>query len=95
VAIGALRDGRHLFHLFVDPAHQRSGLARHLWTQLRDAAVAAGNTGGFTVNSTLDARPVYERFGFVAAGDPQRVHGIAFQPMTLTLATAPPAVDSR
>ena len=27
----AIRDGSHLFHLFVERAHQRQGLARALW----------------------------------------------------------------
>src|ERR1700741_419036 len=29
----AIRDGSHLFHLFVDLAHQRQGIARRLWEQ--------------------------------------------------------------
>src|SRR5262245_52314877 len=27
----AIRDGSHLFHLFVERSHQRRGLARRLW----------------------------------------------------------------
>src|SRR5688572_10278 len=34
----ALRDNRHLFHLFVAPAFQRRGYARRLWDVVRDEA---------------------------------------------------------
>src|SRR6478736_3858852 len=29
----AIRDGSHLFHLFVERSHQRRGIARRLWDQ--------------------------------------------------------------
>lgn len=93
VAIGAMRDGRHLYHLFVAPSHQGRGLARGLWTQLRDAAAARGHAGAFTVNASLNAQAVYARFGFVPSGEVQRVHGIAFRPMILEPAAAPAPSD--
>ena len=49
------------------------------------AALQAGNPGKFTVNSSLNAVPVYQRFGFVANGPVVQKHGIAFQPMLLQL----------
>lgn len=82
----ALRDNRHLFHLFVAPAFQRRGIARHLWRITRAAAIEAGNRDGFTVNSSLCAQPVYERFGFQASGPAIHEHGIAYVPMRLRLA---------
>jgi len=82
----ALRDNAHLFHLFVAKPFQGQGLARRLWQVVRAEALQAGNTGRFTVNASLNAVPVYERFGFVRQGDVQRVHGIAFQPMRAELA---------
>jgi hypothetical protein len=45
----------------------------------------AGNPGQFTVNASLNAVPVYEKFGFVQQGEAQRMHGICFQPMRLSL----------
>jgi GNAT superfamily N-acetyltransferase len=80
-----LRDHKHLYHLFVAPQHQRKGIARALWENARDKAIAAGNIEGFTVNSTRYAVPVYERFGFIATGPIVETHGIAFVPMKLTL----------
>lgn len=79
----ALRDETHLFHLFVAAAHQRQGCARALW----HAALAELHPGGppraFTVNSSLNAVPVYTSFGFVAVGQPVQTHGVVFQPMRL------------
>jgi GNAT superfamily N-acetyltransferase len=75
----ALRDGRHLFHLFVAPDFQRRGIARKLWLALRKQA--APGIDGFTVNSTPYAVPVYERFGFSATGPKVEMNGIAFVPM--------------
>lgn len=81
----ALRDNRHVFHMFVDQACQRMGVARALWKAAREAAVAAGNPGLFTVNSSNYAVPVYEAFGFVRTGPTQHKNGIYFNPMQLAM----------
>ncbi len=57
----ALRDGSHLYHLFVRADAHRQGIARALWEH---AMVLSGHST-FTVNSSLFAVPVYERLGFV------------------------------
>jgi len=77
----AIRDGSHLFHLFVDRAYQRQGIARLLWERAVRKLCAPGSEGGFTVNSSLSAAPVYQAFGFVPAGALQSMHGISFLPM--------------
>ena len=77
----AIRDGSHLFHLFVERAHQRQGLARRLWEQALEELGAPGSQGAFTVNSSLLAVPVYLAFGFVPSGSTKSAHGISFLPM--------------
>ena len=77
----AIRDGSHLFHLFVERAHQRQGLARRLWEQALGELGAPGSTRAFTVNSSLLAVPVYRAFGFVPLGSIKSVDGISFLPM--------------
>ena len=77
----AIRDGSHLFHLFVERAHQRQGIARLLWERAQSELGDPGNKGAFTVNSSLSAVPVYQAFGFAPAGSLQSVHGISFLPM--------------
>ncbi|HET7794137.1 MAG TPA: GNAT family N-acetyltransferase [Rhizobacter sp.] len=79
----ALRDNAHLFHLFVAEPFQGQGLARRLWSLVEAEARKAGNPGLFTVNASLNAVPVYERFGFMRDGEVQHMHGISFQPMRL------------
>lgn len=79
----ALRDNTHLFHLFVAKPYQRMHLASRLWAIVKSEALAAGNAGEFTVNSSLEAVPVYEKFKFSRVGDIQYVNGICFQPMRL------------
>lgn len=81
----AMRDNKHLFHLFVAEARQRTGIARALWEQARQLSLRTGPLAEFTVNSSLNAVPVYRSFGFVPAGAVMQVHGIAFLPMRLTL----------
>ncbi len=81
----AMRDNKHLFHLFVAAAHQRIGIARALWEQARQVSLRAGPITEFTVNSSLNAVPVYLSFGFAPAGAIMQEHGIAFLPMRLTL----------
>ena len=77
----AIRDGSHLFHLFVDRSHQRMGIARRLWERALHELCVPGSDGGFTVNSSLSAVPVYQAFGFVPAGSIKSMHGISFLPM--------------
>ena len=83
VAVVALRDNSHLFHLFVAKPLQGTGLARRLWNIVKNNAMAAGNRGQFTVNSSLNAVPIYEKFGFVRKGEVQYMHGISCQPTQL------------
>lgn len=84
----AIRDGSHLFHLFVERAHQRHGIARRLWERALRQLCAPGSDGSFTVNSSLRAVPVYQAFGFVPAGSIQSIHGISFLPMRRPASTA-------
>ena len=76
-----LRENKHIFHMFVDPGHQRRGVARALWTTARAAARNAGNEGLFTVNSSNYAVPVYEVFGFARTDTMQFKDGIYYNPM--------------
>ena len=75
----ALRDGRHLFHLFVAPNRQRQGIARALWSAAMKGA--APDLEALTVNSSPNAVVVYEKFGFTPTGSRTEMHGIAFIPM--------------
>lgn len=77
----AIRDGSHLFHLFVERAHQRQGLARALWERALDELGPPESQGVFTVNSSLAAVPVYRALGFLPAGSTRSAHGISFLPM--------------
>ena len=85
VGVVAIRDNKHLFHLFVSPASQGKGLGRRLWHKAKEAALKAGNVGEFSVNSSLNAVPVYAAFGFKAVGDVRTSNGISFQPMLLSV----------
>lgn len=82
----ALRDNSHLFHLFVAEPFQGQGLGSKLWQMVKAGALQSGNPGKFTVNSSLNALPVYEKFGFVASGPVVQTHGVKFQPMQLSQA---------
>lgn len=46
-------------------------------------ALRSGAVERFTVNSSLHARSVYERFGFVATAETQYKEGLAFVPMEI------------
>jgi GNAT superfamily N-acetyltransferase len=84
VGTAALRDNKHIYHLFVDPDFHRLGVGKKLWRHLKSEADRAGNLGNFTVNSSIFAVPVYSAFGFVSVGEPQSKNGIQFQPMQLS-----------
>lgn len=82
IGVVAVREGRHLFHLFVAEPYQGKGWARRLWEHAKQVAFC---TGRITVNSTLFAVPVYERFGFNKLGEKVETKGIAYVPMAIEL----------
>ena len=83
VAIVAMRDDTHLYHLFVAEDRHGQGLGKRLWHVAKDDTMARGHDGPFTVNASLWAVPVYERFGFVPTDTVQTANGVAFVPMIL------------
>ncbi|WP_455221178.1 GNAT family N-acetyltransferase [Kaarinaea lacus] len=85
IGIIGIKQGSHLYHLFVDEAYQKQGIARQLWYVARDACIAAGNNKEFTVNSSRYALGFYEKLGFVAQSAPQERNGVVAIPMKLTL----------
>ena len=76
-----IRDRSHLFHLFVSSDHQGKGIGRRLWDNALRVASEQSNAVPFTVNSSLNAVPVYRRFGFVEAAPRVDKHEVAFLPM--------------
>lgn len=83
----AVRERKHVLHLFVARAQHGRGLARRLWDAARKGA---SNPDGFTVNSSRHALPMYRHFGFEASGPCVERAGIAYIPMRLA---PPPAAD--
>ncbi len=79
----AVRNNSHLQHLYVVPAFQGRGVGKYLWHTAHDQAVAAGNSGKFTVNASMNAVPFYKCMGFEATGDVSQNGGLRFQPMVL------------
>lgn len=81
----ALRDIKHVHHLFVAPEFHRQGVAAKLWGHAKAEAIALGNKEGFSVRSSEYAVPVYECFGFHVVGPRVEKDGVIFVPMKLEL----------
>jgi GNAT superfamily N-acetyltransferase len=79
------RDNSHLYHLFVKESEQGKGYSRKLWEVAKAACIAEGNTGSFTVNSSLNAQEVYKSWGFVPIGGIRESGGVKDIPMRLVL----------
>ena len=75
----ALRDGSHLYHLFVRADAQGRGIAQALWRAVRMGRDAPR----YTVNASLGAVGFYERLGFRPAANEQQANGLRWLPMTL------------
>lgn len=78
-----VRDNSHLYHLFVAKALQRRGVGRMLWERAKHECELSGHRGPFTVNSSNNAVPIYERWGFRLAGPRVNSNGILYNPMRL------------
>jgi GNAT superfamily N-acetyltransferase len=76
----ALRDATRISQFFVEPRHQGKGLGRKLWNEVRLVA-GATEDAEFTVDSSLNAVPVYEKFGFTVCGPVAEQGGVVFTPM--------------
>src|SRR5690606_40652166 len=63
VGVVGMRDGSHVYHLFVAEEHQGRGLGRALWEHAKAECLRRGRPAAFTVNSSRGAVPIYERFG--------------------------------
>jgi N-acetylglutamate synthase-like GNAT family acetyltransferase len=83
VGVVGVRRKAHLFSLYVADSMQKHGLGRLLWNLARARAVENGSAEGFTVNSSKNAVPFYERFGFVTQGPVVDSHGVLYVPMRL------------
>jgi len=73
----ALRDGSHLYHLFVRADLHGQGVARALWARIRERSQA----DAITVNSSPSAVPAYLRLGFSVVGPAQSQQGLVSVPM--------------
>jgi len=83
VGVVGVRRKSHLFSLYVSDRMQNHGLGKLLWNHARARAVGSGSVEGFTVNSSKNAVPFYERFGFVTQGPVVDSHGVLYVPMRL------------
>jgi len=84
LGVVGVQENKHLYHLFVTESRQKQGLATELWRVAREACIAAGNPGEFTVNSSRLVLPFYKKLGFVEAGPPENRGGVIATPMKLT-----------
>lgn len=84
----AVRERKHLFHMFVAKRLHGQGIARKLWEVARRAAIEDGHDGSFTVNASNFAVPVYQAMGFVRSAGTQCAKGLYYNPMQL-LESAP------
>ena len=83
VGFVGVRENTHLYHLFVATSLQGQGIGRMLWEVAKRECEASGHRGAFTVNSSNNAVPIYERWGFRRAGPAQNSNGVVYNPMKL------------
>ncbi|MBB3117654.1 GNAT family N-acetyltransferase [Pseudoduganella violacea] len=88
VGVVALRGNSHLYNLYVARQCHGQGLGRLLWEAGRDDALARGNPGSFTLNSSIYGLPMYERLGFQSEGPVMEKDGLRYQPMRLSLGSS-------
>lgn len=82
LGVVGIKARNHLYHLFIMPQMQRTGLGQQLWLYARQSAMAAGADGHFTVNSALAAVGFYQKLGFTAMTEPRDRGGVVDVPMS-------------
>ncbi len=81
--VAALRDGSHVYHLFVASEYHGKGYGRILWEHLLQHARQEEGLERLTVNSSTYAEQMYRHFGFEPTAEKQMMHGLAFIPMQM------------
>lgn len=79
----AVRERKHLYHMFVARRAHGRGIARAMWKVARQCAIDGGGDGVFTVNASNYAVAVYEAMGFVRSAPTQLIKGLYVNPMRL------------
>ena len=98
LAVLAIKDNNHLFHLFVENNSIGKGLGKNLcnyYLQSMKKNNMGSSTTAFitakpkfdkiTVNSSDYAIPFYQNIGFVMAAGRQKKNGVCYTPMTYAL----------
>ena len=84
VGFVGVRENKHLYHLFVGKPVQRRGIGHQLWEFAKAQCEALGYRGAFSVNSSNNAVPIYERWGFRRDGPAKtNASGVVYNPMKL------------
>lgn len=83
VGVIGMKNNTEIYHLFTAETHQRQGISRCLWELARNNCLQAGNKGFFTVQSAVNAKSVYLKFGFVPTAGVVVNSGIKEIPMDL------------
>ena len=79
MGIIAIRDNSHITLFFVDDKFKGKGIGRKLF----DHVCKTYNEGYFTVNSSPDAKEIYEHIGFNYLDSEKIENGIRFYPMKM------------
>ena len=81
VGVVVVKPATHLFHLFVQTDQQGQGIGATLFAAADEYAQSVTGAPVATVNASLNAIPIYERWGFRSHGAVVDTDGVRFQPM--------------
>ncbi len=81
-----LRNGTHLYQLFVARPHHRKGIGRRLWNHMcAHWPERWPQPEHITVNASPFGLAAYEAYGFQPTGPRKETNGVAFIPMRCAL----------
>jgi len=75
--IATRNEGRHIALFFVDGRYQGRGIGRKLWCEIINSSLAEE----ITVHSSIYAKDIYAKLGFIQDGDLSNDGGIQYIPM--------------
>ena len=79
----AFKRPAHVYHLFVNEAFHRQGIALRLFQTALVGLFPSGHVPEITVRSSIYAVPFYQRLGFLLVGQKQYSRGLSYQSMVL------------
>lgn len=82
IGVIEIRENCHIARFFVLPGYQKEGIGRALYKMAKKECIKRNkNLSQITVNASPNAKPAYQKLGFIETGKEEEANGMKYIPM--------------